>query len=308
MNGCQSLQRTSAIIFSSVFSLQLILPFPSFQEALLVPVASAQAVTCDTSVTPSTITLKKGDTKVGFNMSVNVTGDDYVSQRFFAANGNRSFILWDEIAPGDAGFLAYCNVETGCVPSANNVPMIYEIYPRQCPKPGTYHITFNPYYLTADRKGVQCSTVKVALIVPDLCQEPENANQNTPPPLNKNQNMPVQNRNTNRSTPPATIPPTVSGITTLPSSDDKFSYHTAAPIAADTNVSDITNTVARSLFTWLSIIAIPFIIVSGLQFAKSMGDELAIAQAKRNLMYSVVGLLIGILGQLIITIVTSFFS
>lgn len=301
--------RSILFLLTFTFSLQHLLLFPARSETLAIPPVKAQGVTCETTVAPATITLKKDDTKVGFNMSVNVTGEEYVSQRFFAVNSNRSFIVWNEEGPGSLGFGAYCNVDTGCVPAANNTPIIYEIYPRPCPKPGTYHITFNPYYLTADKKGVQCSTVQVALVVPDLCQEAENTNTNISPVENKNQNAPVQNRNTNRpAPPPATIPPTISGITTLPPADEKFTYHTAAPIAADTNVNDITNTVARNLFTGLSIIAIPFIIISGLQFAKSMGDEIAIAQAKRNLMYAIIGLLIGILGQLIVTIVTSFFS
>ena len=68
-----------------------------------------------------------------------------------------------------------------------------------------------------------------------------------------------------------------------------------------------TDSIASAAMSWIfaavGILAVVMIIVSGVQMSASAGDAGAVAKAKRTMTYSIVGLLVVILGYAIVSFV-----
>lgn len=59
-----------------------------------------------------------------------------------------------------------------------------------------------------------------------------------------------------------------------------------------------------NILTWaIGVVAIAFIIVGGIKYATSGGDEKKVASAKNTILYAVIGLVVGLLANVIIRFV-----
>lgn len=162
-------------------------------------------------------------------------------------------------------------------------------------QPGNYTATVTATESSTGKQLTATVTTKAAACV---------QNENTNAPKNENKNAPVivnQNQNT-----PKTIQPLP--LTTLPDPEEKFNYHTSAPIAPDTSINEITNKASGSLLTWLGFLLIPAVIVDGLQFALAMGDEIKMARAKKTLVFTLIGFGIALVATLIVQTVVNLFQ
>lgn len=160
---------------------------------------------------------------------------------------------------------------------------------------GIYTATVTATETTSGKKLTANATAHV-----DSCPE----NQNINSPRNENINAPpAKNENRNNPTTVTPVP-----LTILPDPDEKFNYHTSAPIAPDTSVNDIANTASGSLLTWLGFLLIPAVIVDGLQFALAMGDEIKMARAKKTLVFTLIGFGLALVATLIVQTVVNLFQ
>lgn len=71
------------------------------------------------------------------------------------------------------------------------------------------------------------------------------------------------------------------------------------------NVSGIFKTVINILIWVAGIISVIVIIVGGIQYALSAGDQSKVTKAKDTILYAVIGLVVAILAFAIVTFVTS---
>jgi len=80
--------------------------------------------------------------------------------------------------------------------------------------------------------------------------------------------------------------------------------------AAGTNVADIVTaigTIVNALLAVVAIIAVVFIVIGGVRYITSQGDEDAVELAKNTIIYSIVGLIVIILSAVIINIFLGLF-
>jgi len=71
---------------------------------------------------------------------------------------------------------------------------------------------------------------------------------------------------------------------------------------------DLVNEIAYEIYRFGIVLAVIMIIISGVQFMTSGGNEEKIKTAKRNLTYSVVGVVIIILARSLILVIKDFFG
>jgi hypothetical protein len=78
-----------------------------------------------------------------------------------------------------------------------------------------------------------------------------------------------------------------------------------------TKALDVNN-VASNVTKWLSwgigVISIVFIVIGGIKFATSSGDEKKVETAKKTIIYAVIGLAVAVLAYAIATIVSNLAS
>jgi len=78
---------------------------------------------------------------------------------------------------------------------------------------------------------------------------------------------------------------------------------TGANAAGLQNVGDVAVLVVNILTYLIVAAAIAFIIVGGIKYITSGGDEKKVASAKNTILYAVIGLVVGLIGNVIIRVV-----
>jgi hypothetical protein len=71
------------------------------------------------------------------------------------------------------------------------------------------------------------------------------------------------------------------------------------------NIGDVVRNIITLLMTLVGMLAVIFLIVSGLRYVLANGDAKMAAEAKNGILYSVVGLVVAIAAIAIVTFVTS---
>lgn len=84
-------------------------------------------------------------------------------------------------------------------------------------------------------------------------------------------------------------------------------------IPADTNLSTASiSTILTKLMFWLltifGVIAVGAFVISGIQYLTAAGDESMIETAKRNMQYSIIGIIVALSGLVIINAVSTLLS
>lgn len=83
---------------------------------------------------------------------------------------------------------------------------------------------------------------------------------------------------------------------------------TTPTTGANSNLNDPGQlaTMVVDVLTWaIGVLAIVFIVVGGIKYATSGGDEKKVASAKNTILYAVIGLVLGLLANTIIKLVLS---
>ncbi len=80
--------------------------------------------------------------------------------------------------------------------------------------------------------------------------------------------------------------------------------------AAGTDVTDLVvaiTTIVNALLALVAIIAVVFIVIGGVRYITSQGDEDAVALAKNTIIYSIIGLIVVILSAVLINVFLGLF-
>ncbi len=105
----------------------------------------------------------------------------------------------------------------------------------------------------------------------------------------------------------------VDAVVTCPSSDFDGSSGVCIPTASSTGLSDKdVSELLTTFMNWLlgifGFIAIIAFVISGLQYLTAAGDEKQAETAKRNLQYSIIGIIVAFSGFVVLTAVNAFFQ
>lgn len=74
------------------------------------------------------------------------------------------------------------------------------------------------------------------------------------------------------------------------------------------NAQSLVQKVVNALLWFVSAASVIAIVVGGIRYVTSNGDEGRIKTAKNTILYAVIGLAVAILGQAIVLLVTNFFA
>lgn len=94
----------------------------------------------------------------------------------------------------------------------------------------------------------------------------------------------------------------------MPSSEDDFIYKTTSPVSQDASVNTIVQTTSNWLIAGISIVAVIFLILGGIQYASALGDRDKIQKAKRTIFSAIIGIIIALLSYIIVPVIANLFS
>ncbi len=81
-------------------------------------------------------------------------------------------------------------------------------------------------------------------------------------------------------------------------------YNTDLPTVSATSTT--LHSVLQIFFAVLAALAVLFVVIGGLRYTASGGDPKAMQEAKNTILYAVVGLIVAILAEVIVTFVLGF--
>lgn len=74
------------------------------------------------------------------------------------------------------------------------------------------------------------------------------------------------------------------------------------------DIYDLVGNIISILLYAIGVVAVIMIVIGGISYVTSNGDSNKISQAKNTILYSVIGLVVAILGQAIVLFVTGWFT
>ena len=75
------------------------------------------------------------------------------------------------------------------------------------------------------------------------------------------------------------------------------------PVMGDTSLEERTTNIIKGVLYVVGIIAVVMVIIGGVQYATSAGDQNAVTKAKNTILYGIIGLVIAILAYAIVSFV-----
>ena len=85
------------------------------------------------------------------------------------------------------------------------------------------------------------------------------------------------------------------------SADNNYCYNTGLPTVSAS--SSELQTILQVLFAIIGALAVLFIVIGGFSYVTSSGNPQAMQKARRTIMYSVIGLLVAVFAEAIVTFV-----
>jgi len=76
-------------------------------------------------------------------------------------------------------------------------------------------------------------------------------------------------------------------------------------MASNMDANQVVTLVLNTLMWTVAALAIVFVVVGGIKYVTSGGDEKKVASAKNTILYAVIGLIVAILARVIIGVVIS---